>query len=276
MQQVDAYSYMIQNRQVRINQNNQRISNLLNELNSDIKYQKCLKLIEKLEQKQVRIEKKLQTQEKQYQEKFKKQDMVSIGNQIQLIVEAIAEKEEVIEFIGMMLEVMKENKINKIKLFQKWCKRRKQIMQEELDEKSFIGTELIQFIKIYSSIHFKQQNSSITITKQEKLKLLLDTYQMEKESLIIKKGQNEKYFVERKNFIDAYFKLRNESRIALKKITAQLQFLKPCFDNLLKSRNQMAQEIEMLRKMNQAYIGQVNKLNEIPASDKQQIKQKVA
>ncbi len=261
----EIYSYMIYDRKVRMNQNKQRIYELKSKLEHDIKYQKCLKLIHKLSQRKQLIETELSKNEKAYTERYKDHVLLSNANQIQLIVDAIAEKEEKIKIVDIMQELVQKNgRVSRIRLFQKWHKQRKQSMHEELGEQTFIGAELIYFIKIYHEILLKQKKRfPICISEQEKIQLSFDYYHSMKEQLLMKKEQKEEYFIERRNFIVSYFKQKLKAKEKLSTIGVQLDMLNPYLENLLEERNQIEQEINMLEQLNQGYAEQIRKLSEI-------------
>ncbi len=261
----EIYSYMIYDRKVRMNQNKQRIYELKSKLEHDIKYQKCLKLIHRLYQRKQLIETELSKNEKAYTERYKDHVLLSNANQIQLIVDAIAEKEEKIKIVDIMQELVQKNgRVSRIRLFQKWHKQRKQSMHEELGEQPFIGAELIYFIKIYHEILSKQKKRfPICISEQEKIQLSFDYYHSMKEQLLMKKEQKEEYFIERRNFIVSYFKQKLEAKEKLSTIGVQLDMLNPYLEKLLEERNQIEQEINMLEQLNQGYVEQIRKLSEI-------------
>lgn len=261
----EIYSYMIYDRQTRIRQNNKRIGELLNKLTNDIKYQKCFDLIHKLKQRQHMIESQLAEQEREYTEKYKDRVLLSNSNQIQLIVDTIAEKEEKIELVDIMHELVQKNgRVSRIRLFQKWHKHRKQSLQEELGEQPFIGAELIYFVKIYHEVLSKQKKRfPICISEQEKIQLSFDYYHSMKEQLLMKKEQKEEYFIERRNFIVSYFKQKLDAKEKLTIIGEQLDMLNPYLENLLEERVKIEQEINMLEQLNQGYAEQISKLSEI-------------
>lgn len=253
--------FMTVERQRRIDANNKRIEELQQELDKDQKY---LDSFEKTRTSLYQIDKDIELSESLYRS-YNNSDVIgNIGNQIQALANKISEKEEKIRMIEIIMDVYSEKKkITLFSVFSRYYKNRKQVYEEESDEKPDYITEFIHFRPIYNSIlEIKNRVVDNNLEFPEQLQNVLSYYKKEKEKLLVMKDNKEEELSKIRRFKRGFPIIQSKLQQQKMKLQRKLATLTPNIKSIMARRRQINSEIMELQRINDGYISQMNKLNE--------------
>lgn len=265
-------SYMAFERQNRIDANNERINELTQMLIEDKKY---LDSYEQVTLELQKIEEEMKNKKSQFHISRDHSDSSAINNfanQIEMFVDSIAELEEKLRMIKIMIESFTEKqKLSTYFVFHKYYKLKKQTAMEEangsldLDDMPNIMGEIFHFKSVYSSI---LETLGVTKTEGKEIKLedlqeLHSKYRKKQEELLNLKEEKLERITDMSKFRKDYPKLEKELEERKIQLQTQQSSLELHIGDIKTRIQEVKEEITELQRVNDIYISQISKLGGI-------------
>ncbi len=247
--------YVMTERACAIEKNKQLISKLQRELDSDTVYQKVVKGFQSGKKKKQMIEQKLEENYWHYQLDREDEVILEYSNQIQILTEAISEKEQKIRFIQLMMEELEQKKgINYIHLFFEFHRKNKQMISEELEDNISIRKQIFQFISLHHAVLKKQRKYAILGgSSQDSLRHLFTYYTSIQNQLQQEKDRKMMKLQESIQFKRDYPKMQKKLEEDRNTLDTVLQQLQPFVEKMETERSLKQNEIVRLIQENMEY-----------------------
>ncbi len=254
--------YVMINREGLIQKNAQTIAALTQELTSDNAYQKCLELLSKVEKKKNIIAAKMRENHDGQCDK-ENRVLLNYAEQIELLADAIYEKEQKMRLIKLMIEYLKKKKkINNLQLFVQFYRQNNQLALEELGEKVSIKEQLFRFICLNHAILKKLHRYELD-SMQARLEHLLKDYERIQNSLHQEQEYKQRKLKQKVEQERVYPTIQKRLLNDANKVDIIFQQASDFMTKIKARRTIKEKEIQRLEEENQTYQNELKQIREM-------------